>query len=170
VSLGANSYGDTSEIGALVPRHANQSKLFDVATRPTISEVETWCDQVSAVINGMLAQEGFSVPITQADSKLIMDFFVNSEVAAIVEGVIGGGRFAPGSKATSAKGRWAVIYDDVKAYIEGQKKGLEDLGSTVGADIATEIATRGKDETGDDTFPIFQRRGFGGDYFTDWDS
>jgi hypothetical protein len=169
VGLLTNSYGDTGEVATLTPRYANTSKLFDAATRPTLLEVESWCDQVSAIINGMLSEEGFSIPMTQTDAVLILDFFVNSEVAAIVEGVNGGGRFAPGSKATSAKGRWALIYDDVKAYIEGQKKGFQVLGESVSDDIADNIATRGTDEAGDDTFPINQRKAFGGDYFTDWD-
>ena len=170
MGLLANSYGDTAEIAALTPRYANTSKLFDAATRPAISEVEGWCDQISAFINGMLSEEGFTIPMTQADTVLILDFFVNSEVAAIVEGVNGGGRFSPGSKEVSKKGRWAIIYDDVKAYIQGQKKGFQLLGEAVTEDITSDIATRDTDEAGDDTYPIFQRKAFGGDYHQDWDT
>ena len=170
MTLLTNSYGDTGEIAAFVPRYANASKKFDVATRPTLLEVESWCDQISAVINGMLAQEGFDIPLTVADSKLVMDFFVNSEVAALVEGVNGGGRFGPNSKETGKKGRWAVIYDDVKAYIEGQAKALQLFGEVVTSDIADNIAFRDTDVAGDATFPIYQRKAFGGEHFTDWDT
>ena len=169
MTLLTSSYGDTDEIAAFVPRYANESKKFDVTTTPTLLEVESFCDQISAVINGMLAQEGFDIPLTVADSKLVMDFFVNSEVAAIVEGVNGGGRFGPSSKAMGKKGRWAVIYEDVEAYIKGQVKALQLFGEIMTSDIADNIGYRGTDEAGDDTFPIYQRKAFGGEHFTNWD-
>ena len=41
MALGANSYGDTGEIAALVPRYAKPDGLFDIGTRPTLATVES---------------------------------------------------------------------------------------------------------------------------------
>lgn len=169
MTLLTNSYGNTGEIAALVPRYANASKLFDIATRPTLLEVESHCDQISAVINGMLAQEGFAIPLAVADSLLIMDLFVNSEVAAVVEGINGGGRLGPSAKAVAKKGRWAVVQEDVAAYIKSYSKAFELFGEVVTSDIADNVSFRDTDVAGKVTFPIYQRKAFGGEHFTDWD-
>jgi len=55
MAIDDNSYGDLASIGALVPRYANASGTFDTTTRPTGSTVETQIDQVSSIINSLLA-------------------------------------------------------------------------------------------------------------------
>jgi hypothetical protein len=146
MAIGANSYGDTGEIAALVPRYANRVTAFDVDTRPTLAQVESLVDQVSAVVNSMLSQAGFSVPISQADAKLMLDYFVNEELAAIAE-----------------------IVEDVQAFIDAHAVGIERLGAERSSDPVSGISFRDTDAGGDDTAPIFQRSAFG-NAFTDWDT
>ena len=169
MTLLSSSYGDLGEIAAFVPRYANDSKLFSIATRPTLLEIEGWCDQISAIINGYLAQEGFAIPVTNTNSVLIMDYVVNTEVASIIEGVNGGGRLGPNSKEMSKKGRWTVIYEDIEHFIKATVKALELFGEVITSDIAGNIMTRQTDVHGDETFPIFQRKMSGGEHFTNWD-
>jgi hypothetical protein len=104
MAIGANSYGDTTEIIAIVPRYGNDG-VFDATTRPTMNQVESIVDQVSGVVNTILAAQGFAIPISQATAKLMLDFFVNEEVAAIVEGINGSGRFGPTAKRPGGEGR-----------------------------------------------------------------
>jgi hypothetical protein len=171
MALGANSYGDTTEIAALVPRHTDPgAELFTATTHPTLTQVETWTDQISAIVNSILAQNGFStLPVTQADAKLMLDYFVNEEVAAICEGVNGSGRFGPTAKRGGSKGRFAVIIEDVQNFIEANAVGIERLGVPRPSDPFAGIAYRDTDEGGDDTAPIFQRGAFG-NVFKDWDT
>ena len=171
MAIGANSYGDTAEVAALVPRHtAPGGKIFTQTTRPTLAQVESWVDQVSAVVNSILAQNGFStIPVTQADAKLMLDYFVNEEVAAICEGVNGSGRFGPTAKRGGNRGRFAVIVEDVQAFIEAHAVGIERLGVPRPSEPLAGISYRDTDEGGDDTAPIFQRGAFG-NIFKDWDS
>ena len=170
MALAANSYGDTDEIASYVPRHANEGGKFDLNTRPTLTRVEGLANQVSAVVNSILAQNGFTdIPVVQTDAKLMLDYFVNEEVAAIVEGINGSGRFGPTAKRGGSRGRWAVIVEDVEAFIEANAVGIERLGVPRASDPIAGISFRDTDEGGDDTAPIFQRGAFG-NVFKNWDN
>jgi hypothetical protein len=169
MALDANSYGDTSEIAAQVPKHAGTAGTFSTTTRPTLLGLESIVDQLSAIINAMLADAGFQIPISQADAKLMLDMFVNQEAAEIVRGINGYGRFGPTPGKQKPIGWWAVMSGDVEAFINKFMAGIERLGATRTYSQTAGLATRGTDERGNDTFPIFQRDGFG-NVFTDWDS
>ncbi len=168
MALATNSYGDLNEIAALVPRRGSPVSTFDNNTRPTITQLESIVDQVSAVVNAILAQAGFSIPVTDADAVLMLDLFVNQEAAAIVEGINGSGRFGPTAK-KAVGGRFAIITADVKDLILEQAVGLERLGATRTYDPIAGIGYRSTDNSGDDVSPIFQREAFGNS-FTEWDS
>ena len=168
MSVGANSYGTAAGVAGLTPRYANTSATFDGTTRPTLTQVEAYIDQVSGIVNSYLAQEGFSVPITQADVTLALTMFVQEEVAAIVEGINNAGRFGPTTKAPGKRGRFAVITEDVKAFVEGNAYGFNLLGATRTKSALSGIAYRDADESGDDVTPLFERKAFG-DVSKEWD-
>ena len=168
MTIGANSYGTVAGIAALTPRYANTGATFDASTKPTITYVEAFIDQVSGIVNSYLAQNGFSIPVTQADVKLALTMFVQEEVAAIVEGINGSGRFGPTTKSPGKRGRFAVITEDVAAFIEGNAYGFELLGATRSKGIMSGAAYRDVDEGGNDVIPIFQRGAFENS-FKDWD-
>ena len=170
MSISVRSYGSTADVATLVPRHANQSVIFDTTTRPTLATVEGQINQVSGILNSMLAEAGFDIPVSQADVKLALDLFVNQEVAAIVEGINGSGRFGPTTKQGGSKGRFTLILDDVKAFIEGNKVGFERMGASRSYDVTSGVGFRDTDEAGDETFPLFQRKAYGDEAFRkDWD-
>ena len=168
MAIGANSYGDTGEIAALVPRYADPGGVFVATTRPTLLQVESIVDQVSAIVNSMMAQQGFDVPVTQADAKLMLDYFVNEEVASIVEGINGSGRFGPSVKRRGASGRFALVVEDVQMFLETNAVGIERLGVTRTYDPIAGISFKGIDNSGNDTIPLFQVKAFG-NRVIDWD-
>jgi len=167
MAIGANSYGDTAEIAKLTPVHANTRGVFDPNTRPALSVVESLVDQVSALVNMLLEQLGFSIPVTEATVKLALDFFVNQEVASLAEGINGSGRFGPTAKQPGGKGRFALIMDDVKDFLEATQFGIESLGVTRDDDISVQYSAT--DESGDAVAPLFQREAFGNKP-RDWDA
>jgi hypothetical protein len=169
MALLTNSYGDTDEVAALTPRNASTAGTFDLTTRPPLTEVESLCDQVSALLNSILAQNGFSIPVTDTDAVLMLDYFVNEEVAAIVEGINGSGRFGPTAKRGGSRGRFALVVEDVQNFIEGNAIGLERLGATRTYDPIAGISYRATDEGGNAVSPIFQRKAFG-NTIKEWDS
>lgn len=130
MTIASNSYGSTSGVAVLVPRYANGSFVFDGTTRPTITTVESQIDQISGLANSILANAGFITPVSQADAKLALDIFVNEEVAAIVEGINGSGRFGPTTK-EPGRSRFVLIMDDLKTFIEANRQGFVNLGVLV---------------------------------------
>ena len=168
MAIGANSYGTTVGVVALVPNYGSSGD-FTTGTSPTLAQVEGWIDSVSGILNYILAEAGFTIPVDDDDVKDALDFFVNQEVSYICEGVNGSGRFGPTSKAVGKQGRFALMLEDVKAFVEGNKAGFERLGAERAYDTTSSIAFRDTDESGEAVTPMFQRKSFG-DSFKDWDS
>lgn len=169
MTLLANSYGSPENVAALVPRYGNSTGHFDHTTRPTLVQVETLMNQVSATLNSILATAGFDIPMTQSDAVLMLALWVDQETAALCEGINGSGRFGPMAGTNQDnRGRWVVIRQDAEEFVKENAVGLERLGASRTYDMLAGAAFRETNEAGDDTYPLFQRDGFGG-WFTDWD-
>jgi hypothetical protein len=100
--------------------------------------------------------------------KTALDHFVNEEVASLAEGVNGSGRFGPTSKSVGRQGRFALMLEDVKNFVEANKAGFERLGAVRIYDATSSIAYRDTDESGEAVAPLFERRAFG-DLTREWD-
>lgn len=85
MALGANSYGTVAEVLALTRIYLRGQSAYNSTTRPTLTEVETFIDRTSGVLNLALATAGFTVPVAQADAKLACDDWVVRIAAAYVE-------------------------------------------------------------------------------------
>jgi hypothetical protein len=169
MTIAPNSYGLADDVASLVPRWGNAVGTFDATTRPTLVTVERSINQISGLVNAILSQYGFSIPVTQADVKLTLDLFVDQEVAAIVEGINGSGKFGPTSKQGGGKGRFTVIQDDVQKFIETNAPGFERLGANRPYVPSSSILYRDTDLSGDDVPHLFPREGFGEAYH-EWDN
>lgn len=168
MAIGANSYGSTAGVAAFVPNYVSGGN-FTAGTRPTLAQVEGWIDSISGILNSILAEAGFTVPVADDDVKDALDFFVNQEVASVCEGVNGSGRFGPTSKQVGKQGRFALMLEDVKAFVDGNKAGFERLGAERAYDTTSSIAFRDTDESGEAVAPLFERKAFG-DTTREWDS
>lgn len=126
------NYGSLADIAAIVPRYADAAGEFTAATRPTETQVTTHLTQVSAMLDGVLANEGFSTPVTEETVTPMLDAFVNQEVADIVEGVNGSGRFGPRETSEGGgAGRFAIINADLVAFISSIRTGLVRMGASM---------------------------------------
>src|SRR3972149_243056 len=164
MTLDANSYGSIAGVQAFVPNYNLTS-----GTRPTTAQAEGWIDSISGILNSILAEAGFTIPVTDDDVKDALDFFVNQEVASVCEGVNGSGRFGPTSKQVGKQGRFALMLEDGKAFVEGNQAGFERLGAERSYDATSSIAFRDSDESGEAVVPLFERKAFG-DAAREWDS
>ena len=117
MAINANSYGSTAGVAILAKQYTNGSNDFDSGTKPTITMVEGWIDEVSAIINVVMTNNGLSVPVTDANKALMLDFFVQSEVAALVYAHHGQGRFGPTAKNPSGT-RYGLIHRDAVAFVD----------------------------------------------------
>jgi len=85
MALGANSYGTVIEVAALCQVYLAGNVNFTFATLPTDTDVETFLNRCSGVLNLALSAGGFTIPVTQADAKLACDDWVITRAVAYVE-------------------------------------------------------------------------------------
>lgn len=138
MAINDESYGTVAGVGALIPRFAGSAQDFADTERPTDTEVETFINQVSSILNSMLATAGFSIPVDEALVLPALTLFVEQEVAAIIEGIRGSGRFGPKASSKPTGGRFSVIYKDVEEFVQMNAIGFERMGASV-ADTELEI-------------------------------
>lgn len=112
MAISADSYGSAEGVARLAPRWAAKATgLFDEGSPTTLAEVESWIDQVSSIVNVMLSNEGESVPQTNPTIVSMLDFFVNQEVTALVEGSHNAGRFGPQAKGSKSSNQKLIFQD-----------------------------------------------------------
>lgn len=129
MAIAANSYGTAAGVGVYARNYADTNQEFTDATTPTLTEVEEFIDEVSAILNVQLAAHRFSIPITQADAKRMLDNFVNQEAAALVLGMHNHGRFGPSNK-QMVNGRFSLLLSDIQSFLAANQNGLEAIGAT----------------------------------------
>ena len=111
-TLAVGAYSSLVEVAAIVPRRANSVGTFDDTTRPTATRLIVMMNQVSLQVDSILATVGFDVPVTDAGAKPLIDFFVGQEIATMVEGINGAGRFGPSKKTNSS--RFSLLMNDIQ--------------------------------------------------------
>lgn len=163
------SYGSAAHVAKLVPQHASTSGRFDEATVPSLATVESELAQTSAMLDVILASNGFDTPVTNATAVLMLDGFVNKTVAEIVKAIRGGGRFGPGIK-EGRKTLAGYVLAEIVEFVESVSNGLESVGVGRSSDPLAGLAFRSEDERGNPTSPLFQRAQFGDLFREDADS
>ena len=118
MALASYAYGSVVGVATQARRFTNAALTFDDNTFPTYEQVETWINEVSALVNTMLNTHNITTPITDAELVVMLGSFINSEVAAMVNGVNGAGRLGPSSKTVQQVGMYAAIQYDVQTFID----------------------------------------------------
>jgi hypothetical protein len=167
MSIADNSYGTVADVEALVGRYTNEGK-FDGSTRPTLLQVEAWIDGVSSLVNVILAEAGFAIPISQSDAASAIARFVVDEVVQLCHGANGAGSYAPGSETLRNTTANRQILHNAEAFLAGHAAGLEHLGATRSRAMTDGLTCRTEDDAGDEIHPVFQRKMMG-NQVVDWD-
>jgi len=166
-----NSYGSAADVAALTDLYTDATtKLYTSSTIPTLNQVENWINEISALINTALAGAGFIIPINQVDAVLAIKGFVIEAATDLAHAANSAGRYFTDTALERGITPRAAIRKSVLEWVETFADGLDALGasrsSTTGAG---EIGFRSADNSGNATFPLFQREAFG-DTFQDWDT
>lgn len=170
MAIGDNSYGSVAEVAALTPHYATATgSTFDTGTVPTLTQVEKFIDRVSAIVNVLLAEEGFAIPVSQADAKLALDEFTVMQSAHLVEFANGAGPFIAGSEELRYGTPTRVLMRDAELFIQDHAIGFEQLGATRTRHMTDGLECRTEDDAGDVIEPIFQRKMMG-NVVIDWDT
>jgi len=167
VAIDGNSYGSVAEVQAMV-RHYTMGGLFTTETRPSLSQVETFIDRASALLNAVLARYGFTVPISQADAKLVCDDFTVMEVADRCEAANRTGRLM--DRSLRGRSRFDIWMEDAVGFVEANATSLENLGAARPSGGLTQgLDYTATDDAGEVIEPIFDKT-FMGQGMTDWDT
>lgn len=154
MAIGANSYGSVAEVAALTGRYTNAGS-YDGTTRPTLTQVEKFIDRVSGMLNLLLAEAGFAIPVTQADAKLVCDEFVVEQAVQLCHGANGAGPFAPGSERLRARTAFQIISGEASEFVSEHAVGFEFLGATRSRNLTYGLDVRLEDDDGEDLEPMF---------------
>ena len=163
MAIMASAYGSTADVAVLTPRYAGTAGDFTTTTNPTKITVENLINQVSSIINGYMAAQGFVMPVT-ATALIVVEslkFFVTQEVALVVEGINGSGRFGPTNNNPGFVSPFGEIFRDVMKFVDGNSVGFERLGAIRLFSASSGVGYRDTDASGDVTFPLFQRDNYG---------
>lgn len=156
-SAAAKTYGAAAEVAALTPRYAS-SGAFTSTTRPTAGQVEKWIERVSALLNVLLAEQNFNLPVTQADAVLALEQFVVTQVADLCNYANSAGRFFSDKAATT--GPWQAIQKEAAEFIAEHAPGFEKLGATRTTEGLSGLDFNDVDDAGDEILPMFSRKQF----------
>lgn len=168
LDLAPNSYGSVDGVAGMCAIYTDVGQ-FNGNTHPTDEQVVVWLNQISGFMNVALNNEGFVIPVVQADAKLTMDAVVEQYVSDMVQASNSAGRFFTDRFLAAGLTPLMQIYKDVQAWVSDSAGGLENIGVVRQSSPADTIGTRGFDKGGNAITPIFQRRGFG-NTFQDFDT
>lgn len=137
------SYGSPAKVAALAKIYTRDGVFYDAsmsvrATNPNLTEVTNWLDEISALFNTALANEGFTVPVTLIDAPealktlslrtctLVADLcaFANSKGRLFSDRVV-------------EIGPMNVINKEINAWVKDSAIGLSALGVARIVDLGT---------------------------------
>jgi hypothetical protein len=124
-SVGANSYGTLAEVLAFTKHLLDGSTAFSAFTRPTNTEVKSFIDRLSGVLNLALATAGFTIPVSQATAKLACDDWVITKAAAYVELTA---RSGGDDQENSRWGAFLRLQDAANKFVNENRMGFINLG------------------------------------------
>ena len=129
------SYGSAVGVAALTPLWTNAG-VFDATTNPTLAQVNTWIGQISNTLDVVLADEGFTVPVTVASAVSMLDLLVDGWVKDLVEHSRKSGRFYSKKTLDEGMSPMLVIDKEIHEWVARKAFGLRNLGvpmNTTGA-------------------------------------
>ncbi len=158
MAVGAKSYSAAADVAALTGKFT-ASGAFTASTNPTLTTVEKWIDRVSGILNVLLAEQGFVIPVTQADVKLVLEQYVVTQVADLVNYANSAGRFFQDKNLKT--GPWQAIQKEAAEFIAEHAEGLQKLGASRTTGGLDGLDFRESDDAGDPIEPMFSRKQFG---------
>ena len=131
------AYGTPAGVAAHAKTWTRGGSFYDAAdaegetpavapTKPTLTEVNTWLEQVSNLFDRALSNEGFVVPVTADKSESLITLEVERIVADLCDRVNGIGRLV--QDRVLHVGYMKVIGAEVRAWVREGITGFENDG------------------------------------------
>ena len=149
------SYGTATEVSQLRSRYTS-SGSFTASTIPSSTAVTNFLARGSALIDVMLAREGFTVPVTATNVLLALDDLAVGYAVDLCDVANSAGRFY--DESTTPGNPLVIMQQELSDWFEKNAPGLERMGATRTKSVMSGLAFRTVDNSGDDSnisiFPI----------------
>lgn len=135
------SYGTVSGVAALSAQWTD-SGVFTSSTKPTVSQVTQWLEDVSTSLDIALSDFGFSTPITATAILPSLNLLVQGIVKELVDYSHGAGRFYVKKALEGGISPFMIIDKELHEWVERKAIGLRAKGAGVDDDtIGRKVAT-----------------------------
>lgn len=121
------SYGTVAGVAALSALWTDNGS-YTAATTPTSTTVSGWLDDVSALMDTALADEGFTVPVTVAAVVKTLDLYVEGIVKDLCDWAHGSGRFFTERYLDRGLSPFITIDKEISAWVQRKSVGIENQG------------------------------------------
>ena len=126
-------YGTQEEVAAMASMWTRNGVWVnpagaDPGTNPTLTQVETWLDNISAQMNIALGASWFVTPVTSGDAYKAISQYVVSLVADLCHFKNSSGRFFTERLVERGITPMAAILRDMKEWVDENKDGLLGAG------------------------------------------
>lgn len=133
------AYGTAAGVADLSAQWTD-SGSFTVSTRPALATVNGWLDDVSAIIDTALADEGFTVPVTLAAVVKELDLLAEGLVKDLCDAAHSTGRFYSERALFSGRSPMVIVDKEIHEWVKRKSVGFENQGvpkTEVGRNVAS---------------------------------
>jgi hypothetical protein len=109
--------------------------LYDTATKPSLTQVESWLADVSSSLDICLSDEGFITPVVAVEVLPSLNHLVESIVKDLVDFSHGAGRFFTERRLEAGASPMMVIDKELSDWVKRKSVGLEAMGVPKRGDI-----------------------------------
>lgn len=129
MTLRTDSYSSVAEVLAFTRYFLNGQTTFNSTTRPTATEVETFIDRASGLLNVAIEGQGMSSPITNTTAKLSCSDWVTARAVTYVELTSRGAGYSEG-EGSRIGAFLSGLAGDANKFAKDNAKGFKNLGVT----------------------------------------
>jgi hypothetical protein len=163
MTLSASAYGTVAQVAAYV-RHLTTNGTFDAASRPTAAQVEQFIEQRSAILNGCLAEAGYTVPVgaSYTQARTVLAYYAVQGAAADCELT----QRSSGTEDDKDNPRWRVFLKEFEKgcpFIASGAFAALGAPATGGSPAIAGLWVGGRTRGGQKLRPVFGRTSFQND-------
>lgn len=127
------AYGTAADVAGMSRTWTDNGSFVDPdaylsGTNPTLTQVEAWIEQISVMMDLALANNGFTVPVTEAAVLPALGAKVAAFTSDLVHLAHSKGRLFSDRIQESGKDPLSIIDKDVNAWVQRNVTGLEAMG------------------------------------------
>jgi hypothetical protein len=157
----SSDYGSAAGTAKYV-RHMTASGSFTTGTKPTLVEVTEMLDESCAVLNGWLAENGYTVPVTATRAVSALARYANLGAAGLAELAQRSAGYSETDQ-NRRENKFLAEFNKAEAFIASGALGGLGAATTDEPPALSGFSVGGLTVGGQRLRPIFRRNSFGND-------